>query len=512
MSWGAGATVARLVVAPLFAAAAGVVYFQYRITRLPVLAWLALAMTIFGVGSIGVAMVRLSNPDGFAGAGWLILLDLNIAMVIATIAWLSRTRTCRVDPLAAGLVLGLVASCGYLMLSETSPAAPAWLPPAAGFLALALWALAAARLMRRDSPLPRWFTHRIGIGFLAMVLGRVITATMQTSTPVVAIAVVVLTTAGGVLVLSASLAALRIEIQHQEEWLEALGTQLAQLEEQQVDERSRLHEITNTVAGIACASNLIHSNRQLSAQYRERLEEMLDRESARLARILAGRAAHDQSDGAAAPATAAPGPTTATGAAAGSATEPVDLDGLIRPLVSAQQAIGREVEWQPSGLRVAGDADSITEALNILLDNSRKHAPGATTTVVAREADGAAEVVVADDGPGIAPDRRTAVFTWGERGETSRGQGLGLSLARTRLEHTGGTLDLAPSRVGARFVVRLPRHDRDGAPSDGIRDRRASGVPGASQQRPSYLEGDTDDHGGVPVLASHGRSTLEEAS
>ena len=73
-------------------------------------------------------------------------------------------------------------------------------------------------------------------------------------------------------------------------------------------------------------------------------------------------------------------------------------------------------------------------------------------------------VAVEDEGPGVAPDAREAIF---RRFQSIRPEdeafgkhsGLGLSIARTIVEGHGGTV-VAEARVdgrpGARFVVRLP--------------------------------------------------------
>jgi len=80
-----------------------------------------------------------------------------------------------------------------------------------------------------------------------------------------------------------------------------------------------------------------------------------------------------------------------------------------------------------------------------------------------REVDGRCELVVADDGPGIAPEHRELVFTRftrldGARSRDAGGSGLGLAIVRDiviRHDGTVGVVEHAGS--GARFVVDLPR-------------------------------------------------------
>jgi two-component system sensor histidine kinase ChvG len=95
--------------------------------------------------------------------------------------------------------------------------------------------------------------------------------------------------------------------------------------------------------------------------------------------------------------------------------------------------------------------------LRNLLDNALSFARTRVCIEVGRAGD-EAEVVVSDDGPGIAPEDMPRVFdrfftTRGDR----RGTGLGLSLARAVVEAHGGTIRAeSPPQGGARFVVRLP--------------------------------------------------------
>jgi two-component system CitB family sensor kinase len=65
-------------------------------------------------------------------------------------------------------------------------------------------------------------------------------------------------------------------------------------------------------------------------------------------------------------------------------------------------------------------------------------------------------ILVADDGPGIAPELRERVF---DQGFSTRpaGSGLGLALSRALAWQLGGRLTLRDSDVGATFALALPR-------------------------------------------------------
>jgi signal transduction histidine kinase len=103
-----------------------------------------------------------------------------------------------------------------------------------------------------------------------------------------------------------------------------------------------------------------------------------------------------------------------------------------------------------------------------LLENALRHTPPGTaihvTTGVA--ADGSAELIVEDEGPGVAPELAARVFERFVRGSGDRGGsfGLGLSIVHAVAQSHGGSVALEPRAqgTGARFVVRLPaRSDLD---------------------------------------------------
>jgi signal transduction histidine kinase len=79
-----------------------------------------------------------------------------------------------------------------------------------------------------------------------------------------------------------------------------------------------------------------------------------------------------------------------------------------------------------------------------------------------------AEIVVADDGPGIPEADRERVFERFARLDADRsrqrgGAGLGLPIARELVAVHGGTLTVEPEADGgARFRVTLPRASDDG--------------------------------------------------
>jgi signal transduction histidine kinase len=115
-----------------------------------------------------------------------------------------------------------------------------------------------------------------------------------------------------------------------------------------------------------------------------------------------------------------------------------------------------------SGARVTGDRDQLTRVVRNLVANAERHAV-AQVCLELRTIDGEAELVVADDGPGIPPADRERVFQRFTRLDEARGRGrggagLGLAIARQVVGAHGGAIWVADGGrdAGARLVVRLP--------------------------------------------------------
>nr|WP_246299409.1 HAMP domain-containing sensor histidine kinase [Nocardioides panaciterrulae] len=148
------------------------------------------------------------------------------------------------------------------------------------------------------------------------------------------------------------------------------------------------------------------------------------------------------------------------------AAHPLDLDDLlleevarVRPMAAVTIVTGGV-----SAAPVDGRGDELRRMVRNLLENAVRHAEH-RVTVTAGCVDGRARVEVLDDGNGVPDDERDRVFERFHRADPSRardtgGTGLGLAIARTVAERHGGTLDLADSQRGARFVVELPRPAR----------------------------------------------------
>lgn len=146
--------------------------------------------------------------------------------------------------------------------------------------------------------------------------------------------------------------------------------------------------------------------------------------------------------------------------------QPVDLAVLAADLVDYYGALaelrGIRLDLADSGpVMVEGDRHLLFQAAANILDNALKYTPGGgRVAVVVEAAGGEAALVVADNGPGIPPDKIAHVRKRFMRLDPSPqrvGTGLGLSVAEAIAHHHGGALALSHGDPGLRAALVLPR-------------------------------------------------------
>jgi signal transduction histidine kinase len=140
----------------------------------------------------------------------------------------------------------------------------------------------------------------------------------------------------------------------------------------------------------------------------------------------------------------------------------VDLDDIVREEVARVRST-TAVEVDVKGVSAApvhGRRDDLARLVRNLLANGVRHA-SERVVVECRQDESGTLLVVADDGPGVDPAQREAVFERFRRGDPARGHdsgtGLGLSIVRAVAHRHGGDVRIADVSGGARFEVRLPR-------------------------------------------------------
>ena len=135
--------------------------------------------------------------------------------------------------------------------------------------------------------------------------------------------------------------------------------------------------------------------------------------------------------------------------------ETIDLSALLEDVaVSARRAGALVAVNAVPGIVLNLRPDAARRAVTNLVDNARRHAQHVTIGVDPQER--SVHVLVDDDGPGIAPDRREEVFRAFESG-AGGGTGLGLTIARDIARAHGGDIVLESSPLGGlRARLRLP--------------------------------------------------------
>lgn len=119
------------------------------------------------------------------------------------------------------------------------------------------------------------------------------------------------------------------------------------------------------------------------------------------------------------------------------------------------------VDLPPVPVVVMGYPAALAAMLRNLLENAARHAPVGGRVVLAVEAgEGEARMDVMDDGPGIPPERRAAVFARFHREATGLGDGFGVGLSIVQrvaqLHGAAVSLEDAPWGHGLRVHVRMP--------------------------------------------------------
>jgi signal transduction histidine kinase len=437
-------TTTQLIVFPASIGAAVLLHVHYRLTGSNVLAWATLCLTLYAVHGLLLAGLRAGDRESFFDRqGWVLVIDLPVAAFILVAIRTASRVPLSVDPLSTGLLSSLLVSAVNLTVYSQGPDLTMSRPVVtASEVLLAAIGAGIAHAAYRLEEIPRWCAARLGLGTLGLVANR-LASCQDTTNGIVNSVAVVTGLLGAVLMVSAAGASLRFALQEQRSSLATLASLVAAMEADGRDGRARLHEITNSIASIAAASSLLRQQEVPPVQ-RQRVVQMLAVESGRLSRLLTSA----DSDGTAVAGTA-PGGTADT-------SRLIHLDEVIGALVTSQQVLRRPVEWKPTGHVAVGDADAVAEVVNILLDNSAKHAPESRTSIEVSHQGDVIEIAVHDDGPGIPAEVRPRIYEWGSRGQESAGQGIGLHLASQLMTARGNSIRLEPNSTGTTFVVRLP--------------------------------------------------------
>ena len=143
--------------------------------------------------------------------------------------------------------------------------------------------------------------------------------------------------------------------------------------------------------------------------------------------------------------------------------EPLEVEPFLCSVIEEARLTGRPVRYQVAcepGLVLTADRARLHQLLANLLDNAARHSPpGGTVTVRAAPDDAGVVLEVVDQGRGIPPEERAAVFERFTTGDhATEGTGLGLAVARWVTDLHGGVIEVAEPAdgQGCRVRTRLP--------------------------------------------------------
>jgi signal transduction histidine kinase len=144
--------------------------------------------------------------------------------------------------------------------------------------------------------------------------------------------------------------------------------------------------------------------------------------------------------------------------------EPADLAILLHDAAgslsaeAAERRVSIRLDVPPALPLVSIDQLRIREVVINLLSNALRHTPeGGVVTVSAEGGTGIVTVAVSDTGSGIAAEDLPKIFDRFYKGATSRGSGLGLTIARNLVAAHGGEISAASRQGhGATITFSIP--------------------------------------------------------
>jgi signal transduction histidine kinase len=141
----------------------------------------------------------------------------------------------------------------------------------------------------------------------------------------------------------------------------------------------------------------------------------------------------------------------------------IDLDELLRVMIGLYEPCmlekGLRIQLLSAGaLTIWADAALLHRMIANLFDNELKHLPSlCTVTISLRAENGAALIVLEDDGPGFAPEISLHMFEPRVKGLSSTGHGLGLAFVEAVVRAHGGSVTAANRKQGgARLSITWP--------------------------------------------------------
>jgi len=402
----------------------------------------------FGLGTLVYALCRLAVPRLLSvPAAGPVSVDLAAALRPAALAVVLALFAAGIIAPAVDtglrpvrLLIGALLVVGTL--TATVAAVPAVTEALQGSVTLVPTAALAVVALYRGRRERRWLATWFGLLLVTIAFGELAGADGLIGGPPLAAAA---------LRLAGLLLAAHGAVQEMVRSLRQQGSRLlrSQVDAQRAEEliraehelaQERAHEARSALAAIEGATSTLERHRdRLPADVQRQLAAAVSGEVRRLQALI-------------------------TSSSAGEEPRAFELLDVLAPVLAVEQARGTRTACQVSdGLVADGRPAAITEILQTLFDNVRRHAPG--SSVMVRAARDGHEIVlrVEDRGPGVPPAQRTRIFQRGVRATDGAGpgEGIGLYVAARLADEQGGRLWVEDRPGGgASFALALPAGTR----------------------------------------------------
>jgi two-component system, OmpR family, sensor histidine kinase KdpD len=204
------------------------------------------------------------------------------------------------------------------------------------------------------------------------------------------------------------------------------------------------HELRTPLTTLTGAIEVIRDRGQLlSDADREQLWQAMQRQGERLARLVDDLRTVSLVDS---------GTLSIT-------TEPTDVVQVVTDTTETVPHIPTDLQVDEPMSKVLADPDRLAQIVTNLVVNGAQHGQG-TVHLHVHEQGQTVVLRVWDDGPGIPPVEREAIFgrfvRLGDTDAHHRGTGLGLAIARELVEAMHGSIRVADHPSGSCFEVHLP--------------------------------------------------------
>jgi two-component system, OmpR family, sensor histidine kinase QseC len=164
----------------------------------------------------------------------------------------------------------------------------------------------------------------------------------------------------------------------------------------------------------------------------------------------------------------------------------------LRQHLAMAQRLGVRLDSQLGSAVMRGDPGLLAAMARNLVDNALRYTPsGGSVRIRTDTTARGPELMVSDDGPGIAPADRLKVFERFHRlaGAGSQGSGLGLSIVRRIVEQHGGSIVIEDGNDGRGTTIRITFAAGGSGSSDDRIDEIAEGGPTTAPRLEPDLRG-----------------------